>query len=139
MDEPLNVLYTDEGFYRSNGKKAGKKANLYLTKEALIIYKGSLAKEFGRSFGAIGGLVGGAIAGAKEKDKNVLFAANLTDVKKISPKKSLLTGARIDFEMKNGEDFNFAGTSMSMGGLKKGFDEVAEIIKKANPQVELGA
>lgn len=136
MDDLVDVLYTDEGYYRYDGKKAGKKAKLYLTKDALIIYKGSLSKEFGRSFGAVGGLLAGVIAEVKEKDKNVLFAANLKDIKKLSPKKSLLTGARIDFEMKNGEKFNFAGTLMSMGGLKKSYHEVAEIIKEVNPVVE---
>lgn len=135
MSEEVGVLYTDEGYYRSEGKKAGKKANLYVTKEALIIYKGSLAKEFTRQFGAVGGLIGGAIAGTKEKDKNVLYAVSLTDIKKISPKKSLLTGARIDFEQKNGENFNFAGTRMSMGGLKKSYQEIVEIVKTENPDV----
>jgi hypothetical protein len=135
MNEEFNALFTDEGFYRAEGKKAGKKANLYVTKEMLLVYKGSIAKEFTRQFGVVGGLLGGAIAEAKERDKILLHAVSLSDIVKISPKKSLLTGARIDFEQRDGENFNFAGTRRSMGGLKKSYQEILEIVKANNPNV----
>ena len=43
--------------------------------------------------------------------------------------------ARIDFEQRDGENFNFAGTRMSMGGLKKSYQEILEIVKANNPNV----
>jgi hypothetical protein len=80
----------------------------------------------------VGGLVGGALAEARQADKNVLYAASFADVKKVSAKKTLLTGSRLDFEMSNGDSINFAGNVMSLGGLKKCLAEVSEIIRRVN-------
>jgi hypothetical protein len=98
-----------------------------------VVYKGSLFKEFGRAFGAVGGLVGGPLAEAQQADKNVLYAASFADVKKVSAKKTLLTGSPLDFEMSNGDSINFAGNVMSLGWLKKCLVEVSEIIRRVSP------
>lgn len=74
-----------------------------------------------------------ARAEARQADKSILYAASFADVKKVSAKKSLLTGSRLDFEMSNGDSINFAGNAMSPGGPKKGLVEVSEIIRRVNP------
>ena len=130
--------------YRNNGhvfegdKVAGRGASIILTSAGVEVYKAGVALQIGRAFGVAGALVGSAIDGGiaeRAQERGAEYSVAASELVSVTIKRSLMSGASLQFVAHDGTTFRFKSMDMGYGGVKKVHAKVLALLRQGNPGI----